>query len=329
MRQQLCDVDETQLETLDCGVLEIYFTHAALVLNCRSFVTPMSIFLIIAVSIWVNLLSRTLGDILTADGKQPILGLRKGSFLRHATILNLRGGENGDEWSNRPDKELVLGKDRELVHFSVDLKWVWSKMTNKLTYIDFMRSSWKGIRYLAGLEDSDKLFKEIAVDMLQHIRSINDESSLKLFQGNIKLAEWLSMNTGRLILIYIEDGSAKSPTSNSIQYRIALSDSLLGKFINQEVHTCMTSLSSSMSRSPLINPLSILTVLQFIFYAGTTQHKLTRQMSSSLLSDKEYPLLAVLAPRSNAKDSAPQLLAVQRLAPDDITVANVSEFLQR
>ena len=113
-----------------------------------------------------------------------------------------------------------------------------SKGSLKLTYIDFMRSSWRGIRDLVGVVDSDKEFKDIAIDILNHIRSINGGSSIKLFQGNIKLAEWLAVNTGRFILIYIEDGNAKAPSLNSVQYRYALSDSVLGKYINEEVRAC-------------------------------------------------------------------------------------------
>lgn len=152
-------------------------------------------------------------------------------------VFTIRGGNKDDDSANRPDKELILGKDRELVHFSVDLKWVWAKLTDKSTYIDFMRSSWRGVRDLAGVVDSEKEFKVIAIEILRDIRSTNSGSCIKLFQGNMKLAEWLATNTGRFILIYVEDGNVKSPSPTSVKYRHSLGDSLLGKFINDEVYS--------------------------------------------------------------------------------------------
>ena len=155
---------------------------------------------------------------------------------RLGRLLAIRGGNNEEDPSNRSNRELVLGKDRELVHFSVDLMLVWSKLTDKSTYIDFMRSSWRGIRNFAGVVDSENEFKAIAIEILRDIRLTNSGSCIKLFQGNMKLAEWLATNTGRFVLIYIEDGNIKTPSSSSVKYRYSLGDSNLGKYINDEVH---------------------------------------------------------------------------------------------
>lgn len=150
-------------------------------------------------------------------------------------LQKLRGGENNDENRNRPDRELVLGKDRELIHFAVDLKWVWTKLTDKLTYINFVRSSWRGVKNLAGITNGGKEFRDIAIDILSFIRSLNPESTVKLFQGNIKMAEWLATHTDKLILMYLEEGNSKSPSIDSMQYRRTLSDPSLGDFINEKV----------------------------------------------------------------------------------------------
>ena len=152
-------------------------------------------------------------------------------------FTRIRGGESGDGTSGRLDKELVLGKDRELVHFAIDLKWVWRKVTDKMTYINFMKASWRKMKSIAGVNDSSQEFKDVAVDILQYIRSVNVESSLKLFLGNIELAEWHATITQRFILVYIEDGTSRSPSSGSIQYRRALSDNSLGELINEKVFT--------------------------------------------------------------------------------------------
>jgi hypothetical protein len=158
------------------------------------------------------------------DGDKKFLYLHK-----------IRGGENNDEPRNRPSRELVLGKDRELIHFAIDLKWVWTKLTDKFTYINFLKSSWRGVKNFAGMTNGGKEFRDIAIDILSFIRSLNPESTVKLFQGNIKMAEWLATHTDRLILLYIEEGNSKSPSTDSMQYRRTLSDPLLGDFINEKV----------------------------------------------------------------------------------------------
>ena len=150
-------------------------------------------------------------------------------------VLRFHGGGGSNDFPRRVDRELVLGKDRELVHFAIDLKWVWGLLTNKLTYINFAKASWRGIRSLAGVTNGGKEFREIAVDILRYIRSVNSESTIKLFLGNIKMAEWLAANTDRLILVYIEDGSTKRNFECCVSYRRALSDPLLGDFINDKV----------------------------------------------------------------------------------------------
>lgn len=152
-------------------------------------------------------------------------------------LFRVRGGQSGDNTSGRADKELVLGKDRELVHFAIDLKWVWKKVTDKMTYINFMKASWRKMKSIAGVTSSGQEFKNIAVDILHYIRSVNVGSTLKLFLGDIELAEWLATTTQRFILVYIEDGTSRLPSSESIQYRRVLSDNSLGDFINDKVFT--------------------------------------------------------------------------------------------
>jgi hypothetical protein len=161
-------------------------------------------------------------------------------YLTESTIpfglmskIMLRGGNDGN--SKNPGRELVLGKDRELVHLSVDLKWVWKKLTNKSTYINILKTSWREMKNLIGVKDSSNQFKESAIEMLCYIRSISPESQIRLFQENIKAAEWLALNTGRFVLVYIEDGNAKFPSIDSMHYRNALSFPPLGNFINDQV----------------------------------------------------------------------------------------------
>lgn len=52
-------------------------------------------------------------------------------------------------------------------------------------------------------------------------------------------------------------------------------------------------------------------------------------MISALLTGKNFPVLAMLAPRKNPKEPVPQVLAVMRLATADINPETILEFLQR
>jgi hypothetical protein len=80
---------------------------------------------------------------------------------------------------------------------------------------------------------------------------------------------------------------------------------------------------------PIFENLFPLSAHQFVFCAGTTQHKDTRHLVSTLLQVKDYPLFAVLAPRSSSKERSPQLLAVLRLTTDEVKPERMFEFLQR
>ena len=147
---------------------------------------------------------------------------------------------NRNNYERSPDStnpEFYLGKDRELVHFTVDLKWIWMKLMDKQTYINFLSSTWKMVTSLTGLVDgnSSQDLKEIAVDILSYMRSVNPDTPIKLFHGSISRAKTYAATTNRLLLVYVEVGRSKTPSRNSIQFRQALADADLGRFINEEV----------------------------------------------------------------------------------------------
>lgn len=169
-----------------------------------------------------------------ADTHHNYGSIQCSNFNFDLSNLNIRGGNSNDDLSNRP-----LGKDRELIHFSVDLKWVWNKISDKMTYLTFIRNIYDSIKDFAGIVDSKEEFKGIAIDLLHDIRLINPSSHLKLILGDIKTAEWLAKKMNRIILIYIEDGDVNSPSDVSMQYRKVLSDPVLGDFINNQVQCIM------------------------------------------------------------------------------------------
>jgi hypothetical protein len=149
---------------------------------------------------------------------------------------NIRAGGGANEDFTSFRRDLILGKDRELLYFSIDLKWVLERLTDKHTYVNILKGAWRSLSRLWGTFDGANDFKDAAVDILQYVRSINPDSPVKLFQSSsLKRAEWLALATERLLLVYIEDGSTKSPSLDSIKCRRALSNQFLGHLINDQV----------------------------------------------------------------------------------------------
>lgn len=213
-------------------------------------------------------------------------------------------GSNSYDRSELMNPELYLGKDRELVHFSVDLRWIWLKLTDKHTYINFLKSTWNAITSIYTLADGSNEVKDSVIDIMYYIRSINDKSPLKFFHGSLSRAEWLATTTGRFLLVYIEEGSSKTPSITSLQYRHALADTNLGQFINE----------------------------QFIFYAGTTQHRSTNNLAKALIKGNHNPFVTLISsnmPKKGAQASPPKFTAVFQHGLDDINPDRIVEFLQR
>ena len=210
---------------------------------------------------------------------------------------------------------LLLGKDRELFHASIDLRKAWSKLMDKESWVSLFRSIVKALSHVSGAEDNQLVFKEIAIDMLCDIRRSNPEASVKLFQGTIKQAENYARRQGRFIVIYIEDasggtvGNRESRSAKaSEQFRRAFSDSYLGALLNDE----------------------------FVFFAGSTAHSPTHNIAKLLgYSKKDLPLFAILTPAyvevpsMEKKRLLPEVVVTLRMSSSDIDSNKITRFLQR
>jgi len=218
---------------------------------------------------------------------------------------------------------LLLGKDRELFHASIDLKKVWNKATNKETWLSLFQRMIKTLSQITGADDHQLVFKEIAIEMLCDIRKHNKDSTIKLFQGTIKQAETYARRLGRFIVVYVEEesggpgasmssidregGISQRISKGSLQYRLAFADPTLGNMLNDN----------------------------FVFFAGSTRHSPTYKMAKLLGARKgEYPMLAILSPAyveppGEKKRVLPEMLATLRLAPSETNAAKVTKFLQR
>mgnify|MGYP006078770095 CR=1 FL=1 len=210
----------------------------------------------------------------------------------------------------RAEQGLLLGKDRELFHASIDLKRVWTTVVNKETWIDLFKKATKVFSHISGAGDSQAIFREVAIDMLYDIRKNHKDSSIKLFLGSIKQAEAYARRTGRFIVVYIEDNPGKGELRKASEaYRKALSDPFLGKLLNDD----------------------------FVFFAGTTKHLPTGKIGRLLSANKraDYPLFAVLIPTyiepaaTEKKSILPEKLATLTLTALEVENRKIMRFLQR
>lgn len=238
-------------------------------------------------------------------------GSRKGGskdLTERSSVLSINEAE-----SYNSHHGLLLGKDRELFHASIDLRRAWSKLMDKESWISVFRSLVNALSHVSGADDSQMIFKEIAIDMLCDIRKFNPEASIKLFQGTIKQAEIYARRQGRFIVVYIEDaggaGNRESRSSKaSEQFRRAFSDPYLGSILNDE----------------------------FVFFAGSSAHLPTYNIAKLLgYAKKDLPLFAILTPAYvevpslEKKRVLPEVVVTLRLSSLDIDCNKITRFLQR
>ena len=159
----------------------------------------------------------------------------RGGGSSYAGIGRPANIDNNDEDVRSTRSSKFLGKDREVVHLNVDLKWIWSKITDRNTYLGIINHWWgiatKAFDRWSGRQE----FKDICIDILLHIRSVNLDTKIRVFHGSIVTAARFAANTNRLLLLYIEDGDSREPSSHSTFFRNALSNSTLGNIINEKV----------------------------------------------------------------------------------------------
>ena len=232
----------------------------------------------------------------------------------NATSLTESRGEASLEDASHRVGGLLLGKDRELFHASIDLRQAWSKLTDGASWVALFQRIIKTLSHVSGAEDNQQIFKEIAIELTCAIRKANQDAHIKLFQGTIKQAELFARKTGRFIVVYIEDGSPSRGDSRAAQtseaFRKAFSENYLADLLNDK----------------------------FVFYAGSTAHAPTNNMAKLLgYSKKDLPLFAILTPAyldvpsidKKRAGALPEIIVTLRLSSQDIDAAKVQKFLNR
>ena len=227
--------------------------------------------------------------------------------------LFFNGGDNSMGYRLVPDA--AIGKDREIFHLAIDLKWLWCTIIDGSTWLNLLSKIGSKIKSITTTKDVDKResrFREIVTDILIGIKVFNRASTLKLFLGDLKQIEKMSTMNAKFVVVYVEGGDSKVPTRESIEYRKALADISLGNILNE----------------------------QFIFSATSTQIPAMQKLVKKLNSGKECPFFAVLCPSSVVSDEGIEsisgkhiedleLLATLRLPINEIKPNKISRFLVR
>lgn len=232
------------------------------------------------------------------------------------------------------DADLMLGKDREIFHIAVDLKWLVSKTFNPTTWTNIFVALKDGLVSLVSLsKKNEKLYKDIATSLLAGIYEHklmennssatgiggNNDDMIKIFYGNLKQADVFSLKKGKFIVMYIEEGTSRTPSLSSIEYRKAFGETALSTLLNNN----------------------------FIFLASSSQYAPMKNLMKALKIDIQYPFFAILCPsrgrkyNDNAIDSIPlpsssmrvveglELLATLSLPVHDIKASKIIRFLNR
>lgn len=69
--------------------------------------------------------------------------------------------------------EFVVGKDRELIHASIDLKWLLDKVANRLTWISVFESVLDRLRRIHPGYNAEVLYREQACQIASDIYNID------------------------------------------------------------------------------------------------------------------------------------------------------------
>lgn len=220
--------------------------------------------------------------------------------------------EDQDQYQDHDDlnqkSTIIFGKDREIFHASVDLKWVIQMLFSKQLWANVGKYACAMI----GIKDVKKQQHEIGICILSYIRHISQKSTILIFNGDLEQAYHYARQKGKFILFYIEHGTINKKSENSIAHRYALADKFLGSFINEN----------------------------FVFVVSTTETASSQnilQQLSPKSSEKNFPKFFVLSPydsisKTRMKASSARLfekpIAILELSTTDIKASRILRFLE-
>lgn len=98
---------------------------------------------------------------------------RKNSKL--LSIYNLSGGAM-DGFDMQKTTDFVVGKDRELIHASIDLKWLFDTISNQGTWVKLFDSLAENVRRLHRGYDAEVHYREQAGNIGREIYEIDPDN---------------------------------------------------------------------------------------------------------------------------------------------------------
>jgi len=200
----------------------------------------------------------------------------------HNKLFTLRGGDDVFDSDKRTD--FVVGKDRELLHFSIDLKWLFEKLCDKATWMEILDYTVQSFLRLSHGYETEFQYRLQATKMYKQLQAANTANcSVRVFQSSLADAQHLSIIKDRFILFYCEEELADViPSMDTILARKALASSRVGNFIND----------------------------QYIFMTGYHRHPYAKYISTLIESTRtkkpvKYPYFVILAPKESMLSNDP------------------------
>jgi hypothetical protein len=99
--------------------------------------------------------------------------LDRQNVQRYLSALTQISGGGMDGFDLQRAAEFVVGKDRELIHASIDLKWLFDKVANRLTWIHVFESVVDRLRRIHPGYNAEVVYREQAHQIASDIYNID------------------------------------------------------------------------------------------------------------------------------------------------------------
>ena len=161
------------------------------------------------------------------------------THTQHNTNNNQINADNNNDNSNQEENiestqiGMVLGKDRVLLQFNLDLKWLYLLIINKQKWLQLRDNILSFCNNIYESIDQKKRYNKGILNILSDIRFRNDKCLLKVYNMP-SLIECINYayNKPKLILLYIEDNYSNMPSQYASLFRRCLSHTKLSEYIN-------------------------------------------------------------------------------------------------
>ena len=126
--------------------------------------------------------------------------------------------------------EIVMGKDRELLSFSVDLRWLGSKLVDPNWWVEILRTLASQMNPFRPSPEFEAEAKENSLEIYSGIKRLSKSSVVKIFGGSLQKVQEYCILKNRFLVVYIEDSVDRK--LNTI-CRKTLADNAIGNALNE------------------------------------------------------------------------------------------------